>query len=71
MYFEKFNVVNTTKGYSYYTHQYAQDLLYAQNQGTKLKAILAGIEAIDYPYTFVIPLYEGMTVEVCQRPASK
>ena len=71
MYFEKFNVVNTTKGYSYYTHQYAQDLLYAQNQGTKLKAILEGIEAVDYPYTFVIPLYEGMTLEACERPASK
>jgi len=71
MYFEKFNVVNTTKEYSYYTHQYAQDLLYAQNQGTKLKAILSGIDAIEYPYSFVIPLYEGMTEEACERPASK
>ena len=71
MYFEKFNVVNTTKEYSYYTHQYAQDLLYAQNQGTKLKAILSSIDAIDYPYTFVIPVYEGMSAEICERPVSK
>ena len=71
MYLEKFNVVNTTKGYSYYTHQYAQDLLYAQNQGEKLKAILSSINAIDYSYTFVIPVYEGMPSEACIRPASK
>lgn len=71
MYFEKFNVVNTTKGYSYYTHQYAQDLLYAQNQGTKLKTILKNIDAVDYPYTFIIPLYEEMPEKASARPQSK
>ena len=71
MYFEKFNVVNTTKGYSYYTHQYAQDLLYAQNQGTKLKTILKNIDAIDYPYTFIIPVYESMPENASVRPQSK
>ena len=71
MYLEKFNVVNTTKGYSYYTHQYAQDLLYAQSQGTKLQEKLSSIKAIDYPYTFVIPVYESMPEEACQRPLSK
>ena len=71
MYFEKFNVVNTTKGYSYYTHQYAQDLLYAQNQGTKLRSILLDIDAIDNSYTFVIPVYESMPTVACARPISK
>ena len=71
MYFEKFNVVNTTKGYSYYTHQYAQDLLYAQNQGTKLRSILLDIDAIDNAYTFVIPVYESMPTAACARPISK
>ena len=71
MYFEKFNVVNTTKGYSYYTHQYAQDLLYAQNQGTKLKTILKNIDAVDYPYTFIIPVYESMPENASVRPQSK
>ena len=71
MYFEKFNVVNTTTNRSYYTHQYAQDLLYAQNQGTKLEGMLSGIDAIDNPYTFIIPLYESMQKTACARPASK
>ncbi|MCI9064138.1 MAG: hypothetical protein HFJ17_06010 [Clostridia bacterium] len=71
MYLEKFNVVNTTKGHSYYTHQYAQDLLYAQNQGTKLKGILSNINAIDYAYTFVIPVYEEMPIIPCARPVSQ
>ena len=71
MYFEKFNVVNTTTNRSYYTHQYAQDLLYAQNQGTKLKGMLSGIDAIDNPYTFIIPLYESMPKTACVRPVSK
>ena len=71
MYLEKFNVVNTTKEYSYYTHQYAQDLLYAQNQGTKLRSILLDIDAIDNAYTFVIPVYESMPESACERPISK
>ena len=71
MYLEKFCVVNTTKGYSYYTHQYAQDLLYAQNQGTSLKSILNDINAVDFKYTFVIPLFEDMPENASVRPNSK
>ena len=33
MYFEKFDVIAD----SYYSHQYAQDVMYAQNQGEKLR----------------------------------
>ena len=64
MYFEKFDVIED----SYYVHQYAQDVLYAQNQGTKLRKILESIGATEYSYTFVIPLYENMPQEACKRP---
>ena len=66
MYFEKFDVIAD----KYYTHQYAQDVLYAQNQGEKLRKILEGIKATEYSYTFVIPLYENMPSNACSRPST-
>ena len=66
MYFEKFDVIADT----YYTHQYAQDVMYAQNQGEKLRRILEGIDATEYAYTFVIPLYENMPETACKRPST-
>ena len=66
MYFEKFDVIADT----YYTHQYAQDVMYAQNQGEKLRRILEGIDATEYEYTFVIPLYENMPASACKRPST-
>ena len=66
MYFEKFDVIAD----SYYSHQYAQDVMYAQNQGEKLRRILEKIDATEYAYTFVIPLYENMPASVCPRPAT-
>ena len=70
LYFEKYNVVNTTSGESYYTHQYAQDIKYAQNQGEKILDILESIDAVDGSYTFIIPLYENMPSSACSRPSS-
>lgn len=64
MYFEKYDVIADT----YYTHQYAQDIFYAQNQGEKLRKILEDIKATEYAYTFVIPLYENMPAKACGRP---
>ena len=66
MYFEKFDVIAD----SYYSHQYAQDVMYAQNQGEKLRRILEKIDATEYAYTFVIPLYENMPTSACPRPAT-
>lgn len=66
MYFEKFDVIADT----YYTHQYAQDVMYAQNQGEKLRNILERINATEYAYTFVIPLYENMPSSACKRPST-
>ena len=70
LYFEKYDVVNTSPSSSYYTHQYAQDIKYAQNQGEKILSILESIDAVDYSYTFVIPLYENMPSSACSRPSS-
>ena len=66
MYFEKFDVIAD----SFYSHQYAQDVMYAQNQGEKLRRILEGINATEYAYTFVIPLYENMPQKACSRPST-
>ena len=66
MYFEKFDVIAN----SFYSHQYAQDVMYAQNQGERLRKILEGIDATEYAYTFVIPLYENMTQKACSRPST-
>ena len=66
MYFEKFDVIAD----SYYSHQYAQDVMYAQNQGEKLRRILEKIDATEYAYTFVIPLYENMPSSACPRPST-
>ncbi len=65
MYFEKFDVIADT----YYTHQYAQDVMYAQNQGEKLRNILERINATEYEYNFVIPLYENMPSSASKRPS--
>ena len=66
MYFEKFDVIAN----SFYSHQYAQDVMYAQNQGERLRKILEGINATEYAYTFVIPLYENMPNKACKRPST-
>lgn len=66
MYLEKFDVV----GDSCYTHQYAQDVMYAQNQGTRFRKILEKINATEFSYTFVIPLYDDMPKMACSRPSS-
>ena len=66
MYFEKFDVIAD----SYYSHQYAQDVMYAQNQGEKIRKILEKIGATEYAYTFVIPLYENMPATACPRPST-
>ena len=66
MYFEKFDVI----GDSLYYHQYAQDVRYAQAQGEHIRKLLEGINATEYAYTFVIPLYENMPSKACPRPSA-
>lgn len=66
MYFEKFDVV----GDENYSHQYATDVMYAQNQGEKMRRMLESVDATEYAYTFVIPLYENMPASACPRPTA-
>ena len=67
LYFEKFDVVGTNSN-SLYSHQYAQDVMYAQNQGKQLRIALEKINAKDNTYTFVIPLYKNMPSSISARP---
>lgn len=67
MYFEKFNVSSTK--YKYYTHQYMQNVLGAQNEGTKLRTGLVDVGALEGEYTFIIPLYENMPDKACKVPS--
>lgn len=67
LYFEKFDVVGTNSN-SLYLHQYAQDVMYAQNQGKQLRIALENINAKDNTYTFVIPLYKNMPSSISARP---
>ena len=67
MYTQKFNV--SSKKYSYYTHQYMQNVLAAQSEGTTLRKQLQNIGILEEGYTFVIPLYENMPKSACKVPS--
>lgn len=68
MYFQKFNVSSTK--YSYYIHQYMQNVLAAQLQGERLEEALEDLGLLEQSYTFIIPLYENMPEEACRVPNS-
>ncbi len=68
MYFQKFNVSSTK--YSYYTHQYMQNVMGAQSEGTILRRSLEKNNLKNAKYTFIIPLYEGTPRNACRKPIS-
>lgn len=68
MYFQKFDVDNSDG--KMYWHQYMQNILAAQNEGTTLRKTLNTINAIDYSYTFIIPVYENMPTNTSSRPST-
>lgn len=68
MYFQKFDVENSDG--KMYTHQYMQNILAAQNEGTTLRKTLNDMNAIDYQYTFIIPVYENMPSSIASRPST-
>ena len=47
-----------------------QNILAAQSEGTTLRKTLNNINAIDYQYTFIIPVYENMPSNTCSRPST-
>ena len=68
LYFQKFDVENSDG--KMYWHQYMQNILAAQNEGTTLRKTLNNINALDYSYTFIIPVYENMPTNTSPRPST-
>ena len=67
LYFQKFDVENSDG--KLYWHQYMQNIMAAQNEGTILRKTFQGIDAIDNAYTFIIPVYENMPANTSTRPS--
>ena len=68
MYLQKFDVDNSEAGL--YWHQYQQNIMAPQNEGTKLRVAFEECESIDMDYTFIIPVYKNMPLSASQRPSS-
>lgn len=67
LYYQKFNVV----GSNLYNHQYQQNILGAQNEGTSLRKIYLSMDSsLSGKYTFTIPLYKNMPSSACARPST-
>ena len=65
LYFQKFNVVTD----NLYNHQYMQNILAAQNEGTILRQTYSEFDSnFSSDYTFLIPLYENMPEDKSIRP---
>ena len=64
LYYQKFNVSGKSPIAS---HQYQQNIMAAQSQGTSLKQYY-GTSTTAQTYTFIIPLYENMPKTVSARP---
>lgn len=69
LYLQKFDVDNSDG--KLYWHQYMQNVLAAKNEGTTLKTTFNNMNAIDYPYTFMIPVYENMPTNVSSKPSTE
>lgn len=66
LYLQKFDVENTYNGL--YWHQYMQNLMAAQSEGTTLRNTYSSTNSISSSHTFIIPLYKNMPSTVCSRP---
>lgn len=67
LYFQKFDVENSDG--NLYWHQYMQNILAAQNEGSTLRKTFENVGAIDADYTFIIPLYKNMPSSAAVRPS--
>lgn len=67
LYFQKFDVENTN---GVYWHQYMQNILAAQNEGTTLRKTFENMGAINSGYTFIIPVFKNMPTSACSRPST-
>jgi beta-N-acetylglucosaminidase len=63
-YYQKFNVSGRD---TLASHQYQQNIMAAQSQGTSMKSYYAN-SGTSGVYTFIIPLYKNMPSTACARP---
>ena len=68
LYFQKFDVENSDG--NLYWHQYMQNILAAQKEGTTLRTTFEEFGTIDGEYTFIIPLYKNMPQTASVRPST-
>ena len=68
LYFQKFDVENSDG--NVFWHQYMQNILAAQNEGTTLRKTFNNMGAIDSEYTFIIPVYKNMPATAANRPST-
>lgn len=66
LYLQKFDVDNSDG--TLYWHQYMQNILAAQNEGSTLRRTFESINALDNEYTFIIPVYENMPNTISEKP---
>jgi len=67
-YYQKFNVVNEQSGL--FSHQYAQNVLAAENEGRKFKSYYTINGQVTSAHTFIIPLYANMPQTAQARPST-
>lgn len=69
IYLQKFDVESSNSGL--YWHQYQQNLMAAQSEGSKLKSTFEKYNSLEKGYTFVIPVYKNMPSTACAKPNSQ
>lgn len=68
LYLQKFDV--DSRYYGLYWHQYMQNIMAAQSEGTTLRKTYEKINAKGTAHTFIIPVYKNMPATACARPNS-
>ncbi len=69
LYLNKFDIDKRSGG-SLYTHQYMQNLMAAYSESTTLRSMYANTNKLDSNFTFIIPMYEGMSSTISQLPSN-
>lgn len=60
--------IDSTNGTSLYSHQYMQNLSAAYSEGNLLRGYYSNAGKVDSNLTFIIPVYEGMSKTLSQKP---
>ena len=55
---------------SMYSHQYMQNIMAAQSEGTTLRKLFLDMNALENEYTFIIPVFENMPQELSEKPSA-